>query len=119
MAEKLPWLSTLSSVGFQLTSAIEIEFRGNLTFSEVYRGIDQGTLLQDIDRKLPGVCDFSLYPPGSEQCAALLESLKRAAGGLQGCERRKAGLISSGLHLIIALVFEAIQQRYWVDPREV
>jgi len=117
MSAPLPQLSTLTFVGFQLTAATEIELRGNLTFLEVYRAIEQGTLLEEIARVAPGACDFSVYPPGSEQRAGLHEALRRAAGGIEGRERRKVGLISSGVHLVLALVLEAIQQCYWIAPR--
>lgn len=117
MTAPLPQLTTLTFVGIQLTSAVEIELRGNLSFLEVYRAIQQGNVLQEIDRVAPGACDFSVYPPGSEQCAALHEALRQTAAGVEGRERRKLGLISSGIHLVLALILEAIQQCYWIAPR--
>lgn len=117
MSAPLPQLATLTHVGLQLTAAVEIESRGNLSFPEVYRAIEAGTLLQEIDRVAPGVCDFSAYPQDSVQCAALHKALRRASGGIEGLERRKVGLISSGFHLALALALDAIQQRYWIAPR--
>lgn len=117
MTAPLPQLSTLTFVGIQLNAAVEIELRGNLSFLEVYRAIQQGTLLREIDRVAPGAYDFSAYPQDSEQCAALHEALRQAASGVEGLERRKLGLISSGIHLVLALILEAIKQCYWLAPR--
>ncbi|MEN5208650.1 hypothetical protein ABE493_11085 [Stenotrophomonas terrae] len=116
MTEKKPWLSTLALVGFEANAAIEAGHGNSLSFDEIYRGIERGTLLEDINKKLPGVCDFSLYPAGSEQSIALHEVLNLVAGGLQGRERRKLGIEKSGLHLLLAFVLEAMQHQYWVKP---
>ncbi|ROU05249.1 hypothetical protein [Lysobacter enzymogenes] len=117
MAAALPPLNALTHLGLQLAAAVEIELRGNLSFLEVYRAIGDARLLQEIERVAPGACDFSAYPPGSAACAALHESLRRAAAAVEGNERRRLGLISSGIHLALALVLEAIQQCYWLAPR--
>jgi hypothetical protein len=117
VAEKKPWLSTLALVGFETNAAIEAGHGDALSFDDVYQGIERGTLLEDINKKLPGVCDFSLFPAGSEQAAALHEVLNLVAGGLQGRERRKVGIERSGLHLLLAFVLEAMQHQYWEKPR--
>ncbi|QWP77137.1 hypothetical protein J5226_01650 [Lysobacter sp. K5869] len=117
MSPALPQLTTLTQVGVQLTAAVEIELRGNLTFLEVYRALRGGDLLEEIERIAPGACDFGVCPRGSAQRAALHEALRRAADTAEGRERRKLGLISSGVHLALALVLEAIQQCYWIAPR--
>ncbi|WCE05528.1 hypothetical protein [Pseudoxanthomonas sp. JBR18] len=117
MTENKPWLSTLAFVGFQINSAVEEGHGDALLFTDVYQGLERGTLLEDINNKLPGVCDFSLYPTGSEQSVALHEALKLVAGWLRGRERRKVGIERSGLHLLLAYILEAMQQQYWVKPR--
>ncbi len=113
MPTPLPQLASLTSVGIQLTAAVEIELRGNLSFLDVYRAIGQGTLLREIERVAPRTCDFSEYPAGSAQCAALHEALRRASAAVDGKERRTLGLIASGMHLALALVLEAIRQGHW------
>lgn len=117
MNNQLPLLSTLTLIGFELNAAIERHPEGYLSFSEVYSALRQETLLTTLNTRLPGLFDFSLFPPGSEQSIALHQSLKQAADGLEGQERRKVGTIASGLHLVIALILEAIQRQLWVASR--
>lgn len=117
MTEKKPWLSTLAFVGFAVNSAIEGGHGDDLSFAAIYQGIESGTLLDDIDQKLPGVCDFSLFPAGGEQSVALHQVLSLIADGLRGRERRKLGIEKSGLHLLLAFVLEAMQNQYWEQPR--
>jgi hypothetical protein len=85
---------------------------------EIYRGLERGTLLQDLQKKLPGDFDFSMFAPGSEQGVALNEVLNQLAGGLQGRETRKVGIEKSGLHLLLAFILEAVQHQYWVIPSD-
>ncbi|MGD6027701.1 hypothetical protein QUV00_22780, partial [Xanthomonas citri pv. citri] len=70
-----------------------------------------------LNTRLPGLFDFSLFPPGSEQSVALHRSLRQAADGLEGRERRKVGTVASGLHLAMALILEAIQRQLWIASR--
>jgi hypothetical protein len=116
MADKKPWLSTLALVGFETNAAIESGHGSAFSFDDIYQSIEKGTLLEDINKRLPSVCDFSLYPPGSEQCIALHEVLSMIAGGLHGRERRKVGIERSGLHLLLAFILEAMQHQYWIKP---
>jgi len=111
-----PSLSTLTYVGFEVNAAIDEGHACKFTFTEIYSGIERGTLLQDLANRLPDVFDFSLFPPGSEQEIGLIESLRDVAGGLEGRERRKVGVEKSGLTLLVAFVLEAIQRQNWT-PR--
>jgi hypothetical protein len=111
-----PRLSSLACVGFEVNVAIANEHRDSVSFDEIYESLGRGTLLEDLNNKIPGEFDFSLFPPGSEQCVALNHVLNEVAGGLQGRERRKVEIDDSGLHLLIAFVLEAMQHQYWVIP---
>lgn len=117
MNEGKPWLSTLAFIGFAVNSAIEDGHAADFSFAEIYEGIEKGTLLDVIDKKLPGVCDFSLFPVGSEQSLAFHRVLNVIADGLRGRERRKLGVEKSGLHLLLGFILEAMQNQYWVKPR--
>lgn len=113
MPEKKPRLITLTFVGFQVNAAIEHE-RGDIVFEDVYKSLGQGRLLEMLTEKLPE-CDFSLFPEGHDQNVALNHVLDNASDGFEGREHKKAGIESSGLHLVLALVLEAIQRKDWVD----
>jgi hypothetical protein len=109
-----PWLTSLTFVGFNLTAALDHGHAASVTFEDVYRGLENGTLFEDLNEKLPGVFDFSLFREGPQR-ERLLEVLQQAAGGLEGRERRKTGVENSGLALLVAFIFEAIQAHYWTE----
>ena len=115
MSEK-PWLSSLALVGFEVNAAISRGHGDTVSFREIYESLERGTLLEDLEKKIPGEFDFSLFPPGQEQSVALNQVLNEVAGGLEGRERRKTGIESSGLHLLLAFILEAMQHQEWVIP---
>jgi hypothetical protein len=114
MPGEKPWLSSLTFVGFLVNSAIAKGHGDAISFDEIYGNLESGTLLQFLEQKIPGEFDFSLMPPGSEQCIAVNHVLHDASAGFQGRERRKSGVETSGLHLLVAFILEAIQRRDWV-----
>jgi len=108
----------LAFVGFYVNSAIANGHGNNISFKEIYKSLENGTLLEDLNAKIPGEFDFGLFPPGSEQCIALNKVLNEVAVGLKGRERRKVGIEKSGLHLLLAYIIEAMQHPdYWIIPR--
>jgi len=111
-----PTLSSLAFVGFYVNSAIANGHGNTVSFQEIYDNLEKGTLLEYLDQKIPGEFDFSLFPPGGKQCSALNHVLNNVAGGLHGRERRKVGIETSGLHLLMAFIIEAMQQQEWVIP---
>ncbi|GAA3720568.1 hypothetical protein GCM10022421_31030 [Oceanisphaera sediminis] len=115
MNEK-PWLSTLSFIGFYVNSAIANGHADKISFEEIYDGIERGTLLDDLSEKIPGEFDFSLFKSGEEQSVGFHNVMSEVAGGLQGRERRKVGIETSGLHLLMAFILEAMQHQLWVKP---
>lgn len=116
MPEIKPWLSSLGFVGFYVNSAIASGYGDTISFDEIYDNLEEGTLLEYLNEKIPGEFDFSLFTPGEEQCVALNHVLNEIAGGLQGRERRKVGIETSGLHLLLAFILEAMQKQEWVIP---
>jgi hypothetical protein len=107
-------LTSLTFLGFYVTSAIDAGLADRVSFEEIYAGLKSRSLFQDLDRRLPNTFDFSLFPKGSDSEAAMLHALTQAAEGLEGRERRKTGVENSGLCLLLAFIFEAIQHREWV-----
>jgi hypothetical protein len=118
MNEERPWLSSLAFVGFSINIAIANGHGNTISFQEIYKSLENGTLLEDLNTKIPGEFDFGLFPTGSEQCIALNKTLNEVAGGLKGRERRKVGIKNSGLHLLLAYIIEAMQHPYfWIIPK--
>lgn len=111
-----PWLSTLSFIGFYVNSAIANGHADTLSFNDIYKGIEQGTLLDDLNKKIPGEFDFSLFKSGEAQSVAFNNVMAEVAGGLEGRERKKVGIETSGLHLLMAFILEAIQEGLWAKP---
>ncbi len=122
MSEQKPWLSMLSLLGFQVNAAIEKGHGNKISFHDIYKGLEERNLFELLDEKLPGVLDLSLFLERNEgasleQRDGLLNALSDAASGMEGRERRKYGIESSGLSLLMAYILEAIQQEYWVSAR--
>lgn len=112
MSEQKPSLSSLTLLGFRVNSTIANGHADAVSFQEIYDNLQKGTLLEYLNKKIPG--EFDLFPRGSEQCVALNHVLNEVAGGLRGRERRKVGIEKSGLHLLLAFILEAMQQQQWV-----
>jgi len=112
-----PWLSSLTLLGFEINAAIERGTCSQLTFAEVYSGIEAGNLLASLNSRFPKQFDFSLFPPGSDGEREIIASLRFVAPGLEGRERKKVGVNGSGLSLLMALVLCAIQAKQWSEPQ--
>ena len=113
-----PGLSVLAFLGFSINMAMESDYKNNISFNEIYESLENGIILEILDNKIPNFFDFSLYPKDEEQSIFLNEVLYYIANGLKGRERRKLGVKESGLHLLQAYIFEAMQQKYWIDPEK-
>lgn len=116
------WLYRLTALGFQLNSAIERGLGNKISFDDIHRGLDNGDLFERIEEKLPNKMDLAMFAdkyscqyPGLKE--GTLKALYDAAAGMEGREKRKYGVVKSGLSLLMAYVLEAIQQnKYWVIP---
>jgi len=115
MSDK-PKLSSLVFVGFYINSALESGHRNSISFDEIYKSLEKGTLLEDLSNKLPGEFDFTLFPPNSEQCVTLNYVLNEVADNLRGREHQKVGIEDSGLNLLMAIILKALHNQYWVIP---
>lgn len=115
-----PWLTSLTFLGFQLNGSLEEGYLGDgdhgLTFDEVYDGLENGTLWKVIKKRVPDI-DLALFTDSDPNLGnAVIAALQEAAAGMRGREE-KYGLQANGLSLLIAYVFEAIQQGYWEPAR--
>jgi hypothetical protein len=116
MFEQKPRLSSLASLGFQVNSVIAEGHGDAVTFNEIYSGLENGTLLKDLDQKLPDKFDFSVFfARDMDEGLSVNYVLEDVAVGLEGREG-KVGIKKSGLHLLLAFILEAIQRQNWVIP---
>jgi hypothetical protein len=106
-------LSTLSYTLFETLAAIDHGHLKTISVDEFYRGLDAGTLLEDIQKKVGDDIDLSLVTSQAAQRQLLLEVLEATRAALEGRERRKTGIEKSGLCLLATYVTEAIQQYGW------
>jgi len=111
-----PKLTSLAFVALNINSALENGHGHSVSFDDIYESLERGTLLEDLSNKLPGEFDFSLFPPNSEQCVTLNYVLNEVASCLRGREPRKVGIEDSGLHLLMAIILKAMQNKYWTIP---
>jgi hypothetical protein len=102
-------LGTLVFMGLLVNSAVDGGMGSDLDFDVVYEGIEQGTLLDELDKRYPGAFDFSLFRSGNNAEDYLIDALRGATGGIENRERRKVGVENNGLCLIVALLLEALQ----------
>jgi hypothetical protein len=111
-----PALPYLTFLGFQLNGWAE-DKKQDLTFQDVQTGLDDGTLWEILETKIPGM-DISMYRHKDEPITRIgvdvLGALQDAEAGMRDRERRKYGVEASGLHLLLAYLIEAVQQHYWV-----
>ncbi len=109
---KKPRLSSLTFFGFQVNAAIERGYGEKLNFKNIHKGIEWGTLIEDLDKKLPDVFDFGPFTVSKEEREGFLEALRFAAGPIKDSEREYL-IEKNGLSLLMAFILEAIQRRYW------
>jgi len=118
-APERPWLTALTYLGFQINGWLEDGNHG-LTFDDVYEGLDNDTLWEIVNRKIPEM-DLSMFTGfpenGNKHGKTVLVALRDAASGIRGRERRKYGVEAGGLSLLMAFVLEAIQQESWTHPK--
>lgn len=111
MSEQKPFLSILSFLGFQVNAAIEERHGNKISFSDIYKGLEERNLFELLNEKLPGILDISLFLGSNEeayleQCNGVLNALSDAASGMKGRERKKKkvwcrefrAIFTDGLH---------------------
>jgi hypothetical protein len=108
------WISLLCCTIFYLNAALGEGKGAHITFDDVYREIDKGTLWPFLEQEL-GSSPLDFLRPGVHEQAGLFASAMRQMQGYEG-EEGKMLLDSkkhSGVCLVIALIAEMIQQGHW------
>jgi hypothetical protein len=109
------WISSLCSAIFYLNAKLGEGNGDHITFADVYREIDKGTLFPFLEQELGPHPALSLLRPGNHEQADLFAAAMRQMAGYEGEEGKL--LLSARLHngvcLVIALIAELIQQGRW------
>jgi len=132
-------LSYLSYFIFVLNAAVDMGKHQNISVEEVEEHIEKGDLLDYLKNKLDDDIDLSLIMPikdlgvpddvddgtewiktqvslsklGAQTEAELISGLQNILNCYKGDEKRKWGIMNSGLCLLVALTTELIKQRTW------
>ena len=83
-----PRLSSLTWLGFQLNGWLQDTTNAEVTFDDVYKGLDSGSLWRILQNKIPGM-DVSLLTGLPEEGIAVLSGLGLSAQVMRCLELRK------------------------------
>ena len=100
-------LSLLTHLAFQLNAAIDDGAYDHLSVAEVKDEIEAGRIFEFLQERLGGDLDLSLLDPPAR--AELLEQWRDLALAVD--ERRKFGVRSRGLSLLVAYLLEGVQRQ--------
>lgn len=106
------WLSSFTSVAFEVNAAYEATPDLNMPFHEVFKAAEGKKLVSYLAQAFGDICDFSLLFNDSQTLSKVEDAFMNAAETLRGRVSRKTGVKSSGFGLVMAIVLEAIQQQY-------
>ena len=110
------WICSLTCMIFWLNASLGTGKGSNITFADVYREIDRGTLFTFLERELGPMPTLSmLRPSGTHEQAALFAAAMRKMEGWEGNEDKilLSGHEHNGVCLVIGLIAELIQEGQW------
>lgn len=105
-------LSSLTLIGFETTAILDGCPDFDLSFQQVHEAAQRRKLVPLLQERFGEDADLSLLVMNPRELADTEQALSLAAEVLQGRESRKTGVANSGLCLVLAIVFEALQQQF-------
>jgi len=84
------------------------ETRDSLKFNEARDNVESGNVVDFIRERYKGKIDLSLFQDEFKE--AFNGKMADIAGGFYGSERKKVGVVTNGLCLLIAYATELVQQ---------
>ena len=99
-------LSTLTHLGFELNAALDTGRFQDVSIEAVKSAIDDGRLFHFLENTLGGDVDLSIF--GDAERSELTTQFQDFVSAIR--ERKKMGIERNGLNLLVAYVFQAIQQ---------
>jgi hypothetical protein len=104
-------LSQLTCVGWCANMMLDRREQTPFTFDDIYFAADKGGLV-DLFLKIDDSGIIELWARDPEARPVMERAFADAAEALRGSEIRKTGVGENALCLVIAIVFEAIQQNF-------
>jgi len=105
-------LSSLTLIGFETAAVWDTCPDFELSFAEVHDAAQRGGLVALLRERFGEHADFSLFDLDAKELADTEAAFRDAASALEGRERRKTGVSSSGICLVMVIIFEALQQQF-------
>ena len=109
-------LSSLTFIGFETTAVWDSCPDFELSFAEVHDAAQRSRLVALLRERFAEAADLSLFDLDAKELADTEAALSDAASALEGREGQKIGVRNSGICLVMAIVFEAIQQQFHKRP---
>ena len=104
-------LSSLTYLGFETNAVLDMCPDFKISFAEVHAVARGGMLVEHLAKRFGDKGDLSLLLSDPDELNAVDFALTDAASSFEGREGRKTGVTKSGLCLVMAIIFEAIQQQ--------
>lgn len=106
-------ITNLTFFAFYINGAIDSGKYNHITFDDVAKQIEAGTIFAYLQRELNGDIDISIFDDSKRQ--ELLSEWQDILGAVSA--RRKFGVERTGLCLLVAYLLEGIQRRQDNNPR--
>lgn len=107
-------ITNLTFLAFNLNAALDTGKYADLTFKEVADCIEDGSIFNFLKKRLGNDIDLSIYDQNKQnELIAEWQDLLNAVSA-----RRKFGVESNGLCLLIGYLLEGIQRRQDDNPRQ-
>lgn len=106
-------LISLTLLGFEINSMIDSGNNFSLSFEQVHTSARDKKLASLIAATTKDPENLAILMSNGEEVRQVEAALSDAACALCGREQRKTGVQNNGLCLIMAIIFEAIQQQFY------
>ena len=106
------WISSLCCAIFYLNAKLGEGKGAHITFDDVDREIESGTLWPFLEREL-GESFLDFLRPGLHEQATLFAQAMRNIGGIDPSDLLLDSRKHSGVCLVIAMIAELIQKGHW------
>jgi hypothetical protein len=109
-------LISLTLIGFETNAVWDSCPDFELSFDEIHEAASRERLVPLLRERFGKVADLSLFDLDPRELADTEAALRDAACAFEGREWHKTGVRNSGICLVMAIVLEAIQQKFYCQP---
>src|ERR1051325_1167800 len=105
---------SLTYLGLETIAVLDANVALVLTFAEVHEAAERATIIPLLPERFGKHTDLSLLDLDAKELADTEAALRYVASALEEREQRKTGVSKNGAHPILAIIFEATQQRFCI-----